>query len=196
MIIQETLLTCHKGVDLHAASALRVMVRRLEYGRHLRGLGRAEFHTFWRGEDAPGGMSVDRLLAQGRYYNPNKHHFVHATTPAAGRPWTAGEREHALPAGWPGTVVATDLPDGAGSVRDRLLGGAPRAGETVVDAVAHPLGATGPLLSGVVWRLRLDVPPDVAGEIARALLVARDRRRGLLVNPWMEAWRIAPPVTA
>ncbi len=59
MSLQTTLLTSHKGVDLHAASALLVMKDRLEGGNRLVNLLRCEMHTFW---DQPTEVSVARLL--------------------------------------------------------------------------------------------------------------------------------------
>ncbi len=57
--VQTTLLTSHKGVDLHAASAQLVMKDRLEGGHRLVNLIRCELHTFWD-NSAPGGM--EKLL--------------------------------------------------------------------------------------------------------------------------------------
>ena len=84
MTLQTTLLTSHKGVDLHAASALLVMKDRLEDGPRLVNLFRCEMHTFWDGSVA-GGM--EKMLSEGRYFNPNKHHFGHFTTQGASSPW-------------------------------------------------------------------------------------------------------------
>ena len=194
MIIQQTLLTVHKGVDLHAASARRVMARRLPGGDRLRDLHRAEFHTFWRGNGEAAGLSVPDLLAQGRYYNPNKHFYLHAELPEAA-PWADAPAEPVLDPRWPGRVAASDLPGGREPL-DRLLGGPPAADETVVDVAAFPLGEAAPLLSGVVWRLRLALRPgDDAAAVAHDLVVARSRRHGLLVNPWMQGWRLAPART-
>ncbi len=191
MIIQRTLLTCHKGVDLHAASAVRVMQRRLAGGERLLGLQRAEWHTFWQQQGRPEVLSVERLLDNGRYYNPNKHHFAVCELVDAGPAWNGTGDDHALPAGWPGEGRRTDLPDGAGTILDRLLGGPTTDGQVTVDVCAFPLGEEGPLLSGVVWRLRLpaDEPDPVAA--ATALAVAHDREHGLLVNPLMQGWRLA-----
>ena len=72
-MIQTTLLTSHKGVDLHAATAVRVMQRRLEGGDALAALHRCELHTFWNEGD---GRRVADLLEVGRFYNPNKHHII------------------------------------------------------------------------------------------------------------------------
>ena len=74
---QTTLLTSHKGVDLHAATAVRVMQRRLEGGDALQALYRCEMHTFWGEGD---GRAVPELLEIGRFYNPNKHHYGHFET--------------------------------------------------------------------------------------------------------------------
>ncbi len=105
--MQTTLLTSHKGVDLHAASALLVMQERLAGGEQLQDLLRCELHTFW---GRPGGWSVARLLATGRFFNPNKHHFGVFVGPVAGADWfsdaTAGRQ---LAADWPGRVQDTDL---------------------------------------------------------------------------------------
>ena len=81
---QTTLLTSHKGVDLHAASALLVMKDRLEGGHRLVNLLRCELHTFWD-DSMVGGM--EKVLNTGRYYNPNKHHFGHFTNEDASDPW-------------------------------------------------------------------------------------------------------------
>jgi len=193
MIIQSTLMTGHKGVDLHAETAGRVARRNLEGGAHLLSLNRAEYHTFWREEGAEAPESVTRLLGVGRFYNPNKHHFAHLELEGSAGPWfgaQAPRRGEALAEGWPGTVVATDLPDGDDIVA-RLLGGTPPDGAHVIDMVTFPLGEEGPLLSGVIWRLVLahDTPDPAAA--AEMLTVARSAREGLLVNPHMQGWRTA-----
>lgn len=69
---QNTLLTSHKGVDLHAASALLVMKHRLEGGDRLVNLLRCELHAYW--DEA---TTMERVLNTGRYFNPNKHHYGH-----------------------------------------------------------------------------------------------------------------------
>lgn len=189
MIIQCTLMTCHKGVDLHAATAARVIGRRLEGGERLLHLLRAEFHTFWHedGDEPP--VSIARLLDVGRFYNPNKHRYIDFRLDDAGAPWFgAAARGGPLPQGWPGAVVATDLPDADGAPLDRLLGGAPAAGETAVDVCAFPLGEAGPLLSGVLWRLVLAPGTSAPRELAARLVEARGAREGLLVNPHMQGW--------
>ena len=79
---QTTLLTSHKAVDLHAATAFRVMRERLDGGETLQGLFRCEMHTFSPQES---GLTMERLLGAGRYFNPNKHHFGHFEGTAV--PW-------------------------------------------------------------------------------------------------------------
>lgn len=198
MIIQRTLMTCHKGVDLHAATAERVMRRRLEGGEHLVGLARAEIHTFWQTDGAPAPESVERLLTVGRFFNPNKHHFAHFVLRGAGEPWTAiPARGDPLPEGWPGEVAATDLPAGDDEVLDRLLGGAIPAGATaggaaVFDVCAFPLGETSAVLSGVLWRLALAPGTAEPAAVAGRLVEARSAREGLLVNPHMQGWLASP----
>lgn len=189
MTLQTTLLTGHKGVDLHAASALRVMQDRLEGGERLANLLRCELHTFW---GPAGGGDLARLLDQGRFFNPNKHHYGAFTCPAPGAPWfdVVDCRGRALPAGWPGEPVGTDLggvPE-AGGLYHRLLGGLPAAGNTAVDVVSFELGQLGPVLSGVLWRLVITGDAATAREVGLSLAVARGRKQGLLVNPHMEAW--------
>ncbi|PID79829.1 hypothetical protein CSB20_08855 [bacterium DOLZORAL124_64_63] len=187
---QNTLLTSHKGVDLHAASALLVMKDRLEGGDRLVNLLRCEMHTFW---DEAADMA--RILDTGRYFNPNKHHYGHFVGEEAGAPWfgCADCRGGALPAAWPGELVATDLEgfSGGRALYDRLLGGTPAKGLSAVDVVAFPLGQDGPVLSGVLWRLLLSGDPAEAADIGHGLAVARTRKQGLLINPHMEAWLMA-----
>ncbi|MDO9694733.1 MAG: hypothetical protein Q7W56_08365 [Candidatus Latescibacteria bacterium] len=198
MIIQRTLMTCHKGVDLHAATAERVMRRRLEGGEGLAGLARAEFHTFWQVGDESAPESVERLLTVGRYFNPNKHHFAHFVWRGAGTPWTGiPARGDPLPGDWPGEVVATDLPVGGGAVLDRLLGGAipagaNSAGASVVDVCAFPLGEASAVLSGVLWRLALAPGTAAPADVAGRLVETRSAREGLLVNPHMQGWLASP----
>lgn len=189
---QTTLLTSHKGVDLHAATALRVMKDRLEGGHLLEGLFRCELHTFWG--DA-GDMSIERLLDIGRFFNPNKHHYGHFELPNAGPSWFEG-----APAGnglnpeWPGSVRGTDLEIPAlerAGLYDLLLGSA-RSGEVAaVDVVSFPRGQEGSVLSGVLWRLVIRAEADQALEVGRKLAVARGRLEGLLANPHMESWLAA-----
>jgi hypothetical protein len=185
MSSQTTLLTSHKGVDLHAATAVRVMRERLEGGERLQGLHRCEMHTY---RDAPAGVSLERLLDTGRYFNPNKHHYGHFEL-ADAEVWP--EQGGALAAAWPGAVVGTDLTalaqDAAGLYR-QLLGGELPAGCTAVDVAAWARDQEGPVVSGVLWRLVVSGPAAEAGALGEQLAVARTRKRGMLVNPHMEAW--------
>lgn len=188
MTLQTTLLTSHKGVDLHAASALRVMKDRLEGGDRLVNLLRCELHTYW---DAPEGISVARLLDTGRYFNPNKHHYgVFAA--GSEEPWFGCTdcRGRVLPAGWPGKLLGTDLtgPEDAARLYNRLLGGDPPAGCSAVDVISFELGQQPPVLSGVLWRLLVAGDPATAAGTGLNLAVARSRKQGLLINPHMEAW--------
>ncbi len=189
MSLQTTLLTSHKGVDLHAASALLVMKDRLEGGDRLVNLLRCELHTFW---NRPDGVTIDRLLDTGRYFNPNKHHYGVFTAEPGDEPWFActGCRGRALPSGWPGSLAGTDLPDPGGDreLFDRLLGGRPEAGHAAVDVVSFELGQKGPVLSGVLWRMVLAGDSESAAGTGLDLAVARGRKQGLLINPHMEAW--------
>lgn len=185
MSTQTTLLTSHKGVDLHAASAVRVMKDRLEGGDRLAALYRCEMHTWW---GDPAGVSMKRVLDTGRYFNPNKHHYGHFATEAA--PWDA-PRGGAFDEAWPGDLVATDLGDLVGD-RDalyaRLLGGAVPGGHHAVDVAAWSRDQEGPVFSGVLWRLVVAGGADEAHRIGEGLAVARSRKAGLLINPHMEAW--------
>ena len=189
MTTQTVLLTSHKGVDLHAATAVRVMHDRLAGGDRLASLHRCEFHVLADGTD---GWSADRLLDTGRFFNPNKHHyglFAHAGGGAGG-----DNGGGPLPADWPGKVQDTDLEALAGDapgLYELLLGGDVPADCTAVDVAAWSRDVTGPVTSGVLWRLVLRAEPAVAGALAETLAVARTRKEGLLINPHMEAWRMA-----
>ncbi len=186
---QTTLLTSHKGVDLHAASALLVMKERLEGGGQLEGLFRCELHCFW---GTPAGWDKARLLETGRYFNPNKHHFGIYSGPSNGLSWLAETEEgHTLPAAWPGLVQETDLEhlqdDGHG-LYEALLGGSPPEGCVPFDIVSFARGQDGPVLSGVLWRLVIRGEGAAAAAVGEKLAVARHRKQGLLVNPHMESW--------
>jgi hypothetical protein len=185
MSSQTTLLTSHKGVDLHAATAVRVMQDRLEGGDRLLALRRCELHT-WHGE--PAGVSMERLLDTGRFFNPNKHHYGHFELIDA----PAWERaDNALAAVWPGTVRGTDLTApaaGAQGLYDLLLGGAAPADAVAVDVAAWARDQEGPVTSGVLWRLVVRVPAAEALALGEHLAVARARKQGMLINPHMEAW--------
>lgn len=199
MAEQVTLLTSHKGVDLHAATARRVLRDLPGGGERLLALARAEFHTFWPETEVLAGpgverLTVDRLLATGRYYNPNKHHYAHFRLAGSGGPWagrSGGGCGAALPDGWPGTPVASDCGVVDPGLLDRLLGaGPPPEGGGSVDVCAFPLDAPGPLLSGVLWRLVIGPGATDVLAVAVALAVTRGARHGLLVNPHMEGWLI------
>jgi hypothetical protein len=190
--LQTTLLTSHKGVDLHAATSLLVMKDRLDGGHLLEVLFRCEMHTFW-GEE--GGLSMARLLDVGRYFNPNKHHYGHFEMAVNGPSWLgeapSGEILDPL---WPGSPEGTDLEptDGdGGDLYDRLLGGAAADGLTAVDVVSYPQGQEGPVLSGVLWRLVIRGDKEASLEVGKKLAVASHRKEGLLVNPHMECWQAA-----
>ncbi len=71
---------------------------------------------------------------------------------------------------------------------DTLLGGKPAEGHCALDVVSFELGQTGPVLSGVLWRLVLQGQSDDTLDIGMKLAVARSRKEGLLINPHMEAW--------
>lgn len=185
-----TLLTSHKGVDLHAATAQRVMRDRLDGGAALRGLYRCELHAFGNGDGAP---EMDKLLATGRYYNPNKHHYGHfeGGSPANFfRPGNEPERT-LLPASWPGESAGSDLAVSGAGLYPVLVGGAVPDGCRAVDVAAYPLGQEGPLFSGVLWRLVLECAGDEALALGERLAIARGRKQGLLINPHMEGWRMA-----
>ena len=181
-----TLLTSHKGVDLHAATAVRVMRERLEGGDRLQSLRRCELHTF-AGE--PDGVSMARLLDNGRYFNPNKHHYGHFVLDEA-TPWTdtAGGP---LDPRWPGALRGTDvaaLADDAAAVYASLLGGPLPEGCTAVDVATWARDQQGPVLSGVLWRLVLRAGAAEAADLGETLAVTRERKRGLLLNPHMDSW--------
>jgi hypothetical protein len=187
--IQATLLTSHKGVDLHAATALGVMKDRLEGGHLLTGLFRCEMHTYW---GHPAGLSVARLLDIGRYYNPNKHHYGHFEGTGGGASWLhAAPEGNVLNPAWPGGAKGTDLdlPQGEWNrLYHVLLGGEPEAGICAVDVVSFPQGQEGPVMSGVLWRLLVEGDCKTAHEVGCSLAVASHRKEGLLVNPHMESW--------
>ena len=186
---QTTLLTSHKGVDLHAATALLVMKDRLEGGHLLEGLFRCEMHTF---RDGGTGVSISRLLDVGRYFNPNKHHYGHFTLAGEGANLLEnGPGSHTLDPQWPGTAMGSDLEPEAleqGRLYDLLLGGAPEPGISAVDVVSFPFGQEGPVLSGVLWRLLIRGDADIALKTGQMLAVASHRKEGLLINPHMENW--------
>lgn len=195
MSTQTTLLTSHKGVDLHAASALLVMKDRLTGGDRLVNLYRCELHTFW---DQPKGWDMARLLDTGRYFNPNKHAYGHFELAEDQSSWfdEGNCRGESVPKGWPGIVKDTDLKDPVdddAALYERLLGGPVPDGCTAVDVVSFALGQDGPVLSGVVWRLVIDGAAASATEVAEALAIARSRKEGLLVNPHMDAWLLRTP---
>jgi hypothetical protein len=194
MSAQNTLLTSHKGVDLHAATAVRVMQRRLGGGDALVSLHRCELHTSW---EAPGAPAVADLLAIGRYFNPNKHHYGHFRLAEAAAPWTVGAGV-ALDAAWPGEPVASSLVGFSSDLYERLLGGALPAGCVAMDVAAFPLGEPGPVVSGVLWRLVLADDGRDPSRLADRLAVARAGDQGLLVNPHLEGWLTAlrRPLTA
>jgi hypothetical protein len=199
---QTTFLTCHKGVDLQAATALRVMRDRLPGGRRLIELHRGDIATFW--SDPEGATSVSKLLQSGRTFNPNKHHYGHFERFDAEAPWFEREaqlRGAPLPADWPGRACGTDLAAADRDLFDRLLGGPPGEGRAAVDVCAFGLGQHGPLVMGVVWRLVLGGDATEAVVAAESLIVTRSYREGLLVNPHMQCWLLATrnrtePVTA
>jgi len=191
MIIQVTLMTCHKGVDLQAETAARVMRGVLPGGESLASLHRAEFHTFWQARGESASESVERLLGVGRFFNPNKHHFAHFSREGADTPWFAGDaRGGSLPADWPGEPVAVDLPGSRDEAYDRLLGGTPGPDVPVVDVCSFPLGETGPLLSGVVWRMSFEPGTPDPRALGARLAEVRGVDEGLLVNPHMQGWLI------
>lgn len=192
----QTLLTCHKGVDLHAATARRVMRDRLHGGDRLTDLRRCEFHVFG-GALAGGGATAGAgaptptlagLLATGRYYNPNKHRYGYFAGPGV-FPWVDGTGGP-LPAGWPGQALATDAGEAGPDLLEVLLGGAAPAGHLAVDVAAWARGQTGALVSGTLWRLIVRGGDAAARAAGVGLVVARGGRDGLLVNPHMDCWLV------
>ena len=186
---QTTLLTSHKGVDLHVATSLLVMKDRLEGGHLLEGLFRCEMHTFWGDAD---GLSIARLLDIGRYFNPNKHHYGHFDLAGGGPSWLdVAPAGNILAPEWPGRAEGTDLDlsaDEGGDLYQHLLRGAPFDGVSAVDVVSYPRGQEGPVLSGVLWRLLIRGDALSSLEMGCKLAVASHRKEGLLVNPHMESW--------
>lgn len=186
---QTTLLTSHKGVDLHAASALLVMKDRLEGGDLLVSLFRCELHTFW---GAPAGWDARRMMDTGRFFNPNKHHFGVFSGSGEGPDWGAEQNagQH-LAAAWPGDVQDTDLEvvgEDSAQLYEALLGGRVPDGCQPFDIVSFPYGQAGPVISGVLWRLIIRGDAAVAADTGKKLAVASHRKQGLLVNPHMENW--------
>jgi hypothetical protein len=188
--IQTTLLVSHKGVDLHAATAVRVIQRRLAGGEALHALRRCELHTFLA---ADGRAQAAELLARGRYYNPNKHHYGHFELSPPVGDWRDGAALGGgeLPPAWPGRAVASDLLPLPSDLAERLLGGTVPVGCIAVDVVAVPLGEPGPVLSGVVWRLILADEGRDPRRLAERLAVTRSGDQGLLINPHQQGWLTA-----
>jgi len=184
--LAEVLVTAHKGVDLHAATARRVMQGRLLGGERLADLRRCEFHAF--GGAADGGPPLAELLATGRYFNPNKHRYGHFTL-AAPFAWAAGDGQ-GFPAGWPGGTGDADRAAAREALGD-LLGGPAPGGQLAVDVAAWARGQEGPVVSGTLWRLVIRGAGEPALDVARRLAVARGGREGLLVNPHLECWLLA-----
>ncbi|MBD3220253.1 hypothetical protein GF314_03345 [bacterium] len=189
MTTRTTLLVSHKGVDLHAATAVRVMQRRLEDGDALHRLARCELHTF---TDDGERCRVTDLLEIGRYFNPNKHHYGHfewttAETDAFDDPAPGGAT---LAAAWPGEAVASDTDAPGAGLYERLLGGPVPEGCVAVDLAAMPLGDHEVVRSGVLWRLVLADDGRAPERLAERLAIARSGVQGLLVNPHLDRWLI------
>ncbi len=186
-----TLVTGHKGVDLHAATARRVMQDRLAGGDRLADLRRCAFHVVGGAIVRPGAAvpALADLLATGRYFNPNKHHYG-CFVSASGFNWEQGDGGP-LPAGWPGEATASDRGAIAVSLWDDLLGGPAPSGCTSVDVAAWARGQDAAVVSGTIWRLVLRGDATTAAAAATALAVARGGVDGLLVNPHMECWLVA-----
>jgi hypothetical protein len=193
--VMQTLLTSHKGVDLHAATARRVMRDRLHAGDRLAELRRCEFHVFGGGvpASAAAAPTLETLLGTGRYYNPNKHRYGHFVS-ASAFAWDQGGGG-GLPSGWPGVPGHADLGEGGGVSMDDLLGGPAPAGHTAVDVAAWARGQEGGLggvvVSGTLWRLVISGAHESALAAGLSLAVARGGREGLLVNPHMDFWLVA-----
>jgi hypothetical protein len=194
--LRQTLLTSHKGVDLHAATARRVMQRRLTGGDRLADLRRCEFHVFGGTHAAAvdsaaahSAPTLASLLGTGRCYNPNKHRYGHFEL-ESGFGWDQGSGG-ALPAGWPGRPLASDAVEPSAALLDELLGGCAPVDHTAVDVAAWLRGQEGGLLSGTLWRLIIRGCGDQALATGKALAVARGGRDGLLVNPHLEYWLVA-----
>lgn len=187
---QTTLLTSHKGVDLHAATAVRVMQRRLEGGDALQALYRCEMHTFWGEGD---GRRVSDLLEVGRFFNPNKHHYGHFELSSQGAPWFGDMAVGGLDLdlAWPGPALSGDLEPLPTDLANRLLGGAIPDGCLAVDMATFPLGEEGPILTGVLWRLVLTDDGRDPHRLADRLAVTRSGDQGLLINPHLHGWLTA-----
>lgn len=187
MATQTTLLVSHKGVDLHAATAVRVMQKRLDGGDALRALHRGELHTYW---DEGNGRTVSDLLGIGRYFNPNKHHYGHFQLDEVEGRWTDDELLGGRPLDgpWPGRAVAGDLGAADEQLADALLGGPCPEGCAAVDLLAFPLGEDDPLRSGVLWRLILEDDGRDPRRLAERLAVTRSGDQGLLINPHLHGW--------
>ncbi|MFT5232589.1 MAG: hypothetical protein ACI9UK_002451 [Candidatus Krumholzibacteriia bacterium] len=180
---QTTLVTSHKGVDLHAASALLVMKDRLEGGELLADLLRCEVHSFC---GTPDRWDADRLLHTGVYFNPNKHHYGIFTGSALDL-----DQEQESASAWLEKVAGTDLVDhesDAAALANALLGGGVPAGCCSYDVVSYASGQDGPVQSGVLWRMVIRADEETAQNVGSSLAVARGRKQGLLINPHMESW--------
>jgi len=187
---QTVLLTSHKGVDLHAATASRVMTERLGGGDQLVALFRCEYHTWWEQETD---LAMTDVLEVGRYFNPNKHSYGHFEMADSRQVWhrlaiCAGQQ---LAPAWPGDVIDSDLAIAPGKLFDHLLGGNVADNCVAVDICTFPLGEERSLLSGVLWRLVLQKNGSDPIQLADRLVCARGIREGLLVNPHMQGWLMA-----
>jgi phosphoribosylformylglycinamidine (FGAM) synthase PurS component len=163
-----------KVVDPTALTARETLQRPLGYGRSVTDVARSEVWGFrFRSEAAPRSVLERLVAATTLLANPNKHRVE----------IRVGE-ESLSPRGNAWVLVHTP---GAGgdlaraAARHRLL-----SGETPVSA------------RGILWELDLAAAPAERPPLALEMAVARERRRGLLANPHVEAAHVfvAPPTAA
>lgn len=151
-----------KVADPTALTARETLQRALGYGRMVRDVGRSEIWSFrWE-------ASVDAhpLLARlardtNLFANPNKYHMEIKTGPEPlsprGNVWILGWRE------------------GDGKEQEETL----RRHRLVEDHLPEVRRA-------VLWELDLDAPVAAVRTTAEEIAVARERKRGLLINPHVE----------
>ncbi|MFC2075855.1 hypothetical protein ACFLT7_02105 [candidate division KSB1 bacterium] len=166
--------------DVVAATALRALKDRLDFDKSLHGLRRHDYHRLEidNGDDTRARQLARALIEKTTtFVNPNKHSYSIKL-----------DGQYLVPA-----KSTPELPDGVRTVRFLVLPDETEDSTAAVELLRRKLGepAISSLSSGVLWELFIRADDDrEARKTALDIAVARERDKGLLLNPHYQRYEI------
>jgi hypothetical protein len=166
--------------DVVAATALRALKERLDFDKTLHGLRRHDYHRLRidNGDESRAQKLAYALIEKTTtFVNPNKHSYSIKL-----------DDRYLVP-----VKSAPKLPDGVRNVRLLVLPDDDEDRTGAVNMLRRKLEepAVSSLSSGVLWELFIRADDDRrARNIALDIAVARERTKGLLLNPHYQRYEI------